>query len=117
MKLIIDIPDEIRKSIFDDVYCGIIDKRVFDAIKHGTPLPEVHGRLIDADLLKYNMKFVCMGVMAGSDTFDEPLNEIDRAETIIEADKDVDVKYQKQIEQFEHDTLYEPTFNPKDGSM
>lgn len=34
-----------------------------------------------------------------------------------EADKDVDIKYQKQIEQFEHDTLYEPTFNPEDGSM
>ena len=25
MEIVIDIPDEIRKSIFDDVYCGIID--------------------------------------------------------------------------------------------
>lgn len=39
MKIVIDIPDEIRKSIFDGVYCGIIDERVYNAIKDGTPLP------------------------------------------------------------------------------
>ena len=28
-----------------------------------------------------------------------------------------DVYYQRQVEQLEHDMLYEPTFNPEDGSM
>ena len=51
MQIVIEIPEEIRKSIFDGVYCGIIDQRVYDAIKHGTPLPKEHGRLIDADAL------------------------------------------------------------------
>ena len=49
MRLIIKIPDEIRKGIYDGVYCGISDKKVYDAIKNGTPLPKGHGRLIDAD--------------------------------------------------------------------
>lgn len=31
--------------------------------------------------------------------------------------EDEDVEYQRQIEQLEHDILYEPTFNPEDGSM
>ena len=31
--------------------------------------------------------------------------------------EDEDVEYQRQIEQLEHDILYEPTFNSEDGSM
>ena len=27
------------------------------------------------------------------------------------------IDYERAIEQLEHDTLYEPTFNPEDGSM
>lgn len=54
IELVIKIPEEIRKSIFDGVYCGIIDKRVFDAIKNGISLPKGHGDLIDRnDLLKH----------------------------------------------------------------
>ena len=81
MQIVIDIPDEIRKSIFDDVYCGIIDKRVFDAIKHGTQLPKGHGKLIDADELK--TAFPC-----GESVRTECVRAtIDYAPTIIEADK------------------------------
>ena len=39
-------------------------------------------RAIDADALRKNMEFVCMGVMAGSDSFNAPLLEIDNAPTI-----------------------------------
>lgn len=39
-------------------------------------------RLIDADALRKNMEFVCMGVMAGTENFNAPLCEIDNAPTI-----------------------------------
>ena len=47
MQLVIDIPGEIRKSIFDGVYCGILDDRVYKAIKNGVPLPEGHRGIVD----------------------------------------------------------------------
>lgn len=31
--------------------------------------------------------------------------------------KETDCDYERAVEQFEHDMLYEPTFNPDDGSM
>ena len=88
IELVIKIPGEIRKLIFDGVYCGIADKRVFDAIKNGISLPKGHGRLIDVnDLLDdinledndYN-RDVNMGEII-------TLENIDRLSTIIEADK------------------------------
>lgn len=39
-------------------------------------------RLIDADALKKNMEFVCMGIMAGTESYKAPLKEIDNAPTI-----------------------------------
>jgi len=39
-------------------------------------------RPIDADLLRKNMEFICMGIMAGIDTYDAPLTEIDNAPTV-----------------------------------
>ena len=39
-------------------------------------------RLIDADTLKKKMEFTCMGIMAGTDSYDAPLKEIDNAPTI-----------------------------------
>lgn len=41
-------------------------------------------RLIDADALRENMKFVCMGVMSGTEPYAAPLTEIDNAPTIEE---------------------------------
>lgn len=79
MQIVIDIPDEIRKSIFDGEYCGIIDQRVYDAIKHGTPLPKWHGRLIDAKEVYKNFYCRCLAGVAT-----EVLNE---TSTIIEAEK------------------------------
>ena len=38
MKIVIDISGEIRKGIYDEVYCGISDERVYNAIKECTPL-------------------------------------------------------------------------------
>ena len=50
MKIVIDIPKETYKRFIDD-FKGTTD--VLHAVRHGTPLPEHHGRLIDADAIKY----------------------------------------------------------------
>lgn len=39
-------------------------------------------RLIDADLLRKNMEFICMSIMAGTDPYNAPLTEIDNAPTV-----------------------------------
>lgn len=41
-------------------------------------------RKIDADKLRKNMEFICMGILAGTESYDAPLTEIDNAPTIIE---------------------------------
>ena len=39
-------------------------------------------RQIDADLLKEQMESVCMGIMAGTDSYNAPLKTIDDAPTV-----------------------------------
>ena len=49
MRIVIDVPDRIYKR---QGYLNIIDSDILrNALKNGTPLPENHGRLIDADEL------------------------------------------------------------------
>ena len=54
MKIVIDIPEEIASwineySLFIKGFNGEKMDIIIDAITNGTPLPEGHGRLIDAD--------------------------------------------------------------------
>lgn len=75
MKLLVEIDEGIyknHKELPDEALnsCGL-------AIKHGTPLPKGHGRLIDADALWKKWVFDAIGKQ-----------EIDEAPTIIEADKE-----------------------------
>jgi len=74
MQLVIDIP----KEDYDFIKrTGYHTQSLYNAIKDGTPLPKGHGRLVDADAL--NRKDVnCANV---------PMNFIDTAPTIIEANK------------------------------
>lgn len=54
MKLIIDINDNEYTKIKEypnNVTSYPITINIYDAIRNGIPLPEVHGRLIDADSL------------------------------------------------------------------
>lgn len=39
-------------------------------------------RLVDADLLKEQMESVCMGIMAGTESYNAPLKTIDDAPTV-----------------------------------
>jgi len=82
IELVIKIPEEDYKHILhrQREYC-ITTSKLEDVIANGTPLPKGHGRLIDADAI--NRKDVnCANV---------PMNFIDTAPTIIEADKESEV--------------------------
>ena len=78
MQIVIDIPEE----MWDWLHNGFLDeddgKHAINAILNGTPLPKGHGRLIDGDAL--NRKDV--------NCANTPMNFIDTAPTIIEADKE-----------------------------
>ena len=76
MQIIIDIPEEeyqnylkMRPSYPEGVFCYI------KAIQNGTPLPKGHGKLIDVS--EYFKK-----------TFGDAREFLDKATTIIEADKE-----------------------------
>lgn len=47
MQIVIDIPEEVYKSIQDNDYCGISNADMYNAVKNGTPLPKGHGKIID----------------------------------------------------------------------
>ena len=85
MKLIIELLEEDYNRIKDmpDAFDSLTS-RTYKSIKNGTPLPKGHGRLIDADELKkhkhHDERFY-ENVVA--------VAQIDWAETIIEADKEV----------------------------
>lgn len=94
VELVIRIPDEQYKEISNSNPSYADDFPIYYAIKNGTLLPEVHGRLIDADALKKDM---VNGIKAGLyeegyETFahindmDDCVECVKYADTIIEAD-------------------------------
>jgi hypothetical protein len=75
MKIVIDIPEEVYKSIQDNDYCGILNSDMYNAIKNGIPHETVtefagrcrecgakYGKLLekqtDGDLVKENTDLV-----------------------------------------------------------
>lgn len=79
MEIVIDIHERDYQSMLN----GLVSYSVLDAIRNGKPLPKGHGRLIDADEIKFeNREF---------DTYEDysrAFDAIDYAETIVEADKE-----------------------------
>lgn len=49
MKIVIDIQEEVYKSIQDNDYCGISNADMYNAMKNGIPLPKGHGNLIQRE--------------------------------------------------------------------
>lgn len=88
MQIVIDIPEVFYEALrkTDEIISGqrsgkTLMSVIYNAVAQGIPLPKGHGRLIDADAL--NRKDVnCANV---------PMNFIDTAPTIIEADKESEV--------------------------
>ena len=79
MQIVIDIPEQIYKCACNDTF-GLIptDVVLAKAIKNADVLPKGHGRIGDFDALLEDMK--------ATRTYDI-LVALDRAKTIIEADK------------------------------
>lgn len=65
-------------------------------------------RLIDADLLRKNMEFICMSIMAGTDPYNAPLTEIDNAPTVEERPhgKWIDRNGNTWCSECRYDTIY-----------
>lgn len=82
MKLVIEIPEEVYNNAKNDMLCGSI--LLVNAIKNGKPLPKGHGRLGDLDALQKEVSSWGMNDYEPSDFIDE----INKADTIIEADKE-----------------------------
>lgn len=82
MQIVIDIPD----ILYTKIQNGKADKRTLETvILHGTPLPEGHGRLIDADRLREEMEKDVRRAMSFVDLTDF----VWLAPTIIEAESEV----------------------------
>ena len=86
MRIVIDIDDNLYTRLFDngvDNYDDAVD--MAKAIRKGIPLPKGHGRLIDADALKMDIRS-----NYGYEEYEksEFCSEIDDALTIVEADKE-----------------------------
>ena len=90
MKLIIDIPEELKNKIDTanednyKFYLWWFETTLYCAIKNGTPLPKGHGRLID--IKQIVTKDECIWNSDGSCTTITTY-DIDSTPTIIEADK------------------------------
>ena len=100
MKLVIDIPDAQCEIILrsDETWaasCASKEAMMY-AIKTGTQLPKGHGRLGDLDALRKEVSSWGMNDYEPSDFIDE----IDRADTIIEADRGV--SYEQKTEEEIH---------------
>ena len=87
MKILIDIPEEYYEIIKHDVKVNHNDFKPYEIIANGTPLPKGHGRLIDADAIKYT--HVIARCLKDGHNWNELCvteDELNDAPTIIEAD-------------------------------
>lgn len=88
IELVIKIPEEDWKFIKDSDGCRW-SRAILEGVINGTPLPEGHGRLIDADYLREDFK------ASKRISFAERMDIsciVDHAPTIIEADKEYEVE-------------------------
>ena len=88
MQIVIDIPEDVYKTIIADKY-AIYDKMYY-SIKNGTPLTKGHGRLIDADSIYQIVRPIEQSDAEWEMTAETAIRlmheVINRAPTIIEAD-------------------------------
>lgn len=90
MELVINIPEELKNKIDNAnednyrTYIWWFETTLYCAIKNGTPLPKGHGRLGDLDALRDEVSSWGINDYEPEDF----IEEIDRADAIIEADKE-----------------------------
>ena len=84
MKVVIDIPEENYKKDNLIHFFGVYSVKLDEVIKNGTPLPKGHGALKDTDALCNHF----WDNRSKLYTYKDLQIVIDRAPTIIEADKE-----------------------------
>lgn len=87
MKLVIDIPEEVRAAISEMGLLRIpkdMQKSVDRAIQKGTPLPEGHGDLIDAQEEMSQMRSYNYDTY---EDYERAFDMLDKAPAVIKADK------------------------------
>lgn len=81
MQLIVNIDKEVYKAIKGPLDCGgYYDSDCFNAIWNGFPLPEGHGRLIDADKLR--AEYTKPSLVG----YDDEIKLIDEQPTVVESE-------------------------------
>ena len=81
MKLLIDIPEEEYELVRHENKSYRTELVLMNAVAEGTPLPEHHGRLIDADWVKNTLDIYVINEYNGQFI---RRNDIDTIPTIIE---------------------------------
>ena len=88
IELVIRIPEGLKKDFEAEQWTALSCMEMKDALMNGTQLTKGHGRLIDADrLLRPDMIRMCYHMKNGYTAM--PIIDIEHAETVIPADKEM----------------------------
>lgn len=88
MQYVIELPEDLKRMIIDEGRFEVAHAyRLAACVKAGIALPEHHGRLIDADTIKYASEEI---PGCGCDPYDEETlyvrkKDVDRVETLVAA--------------------------------
>ena len=92
MKLLIDIPQEAYKLLQTDGVDWLGAEHILNAVANGIPLPKGHGELKDATAMISKLCTNEASELFGSVTCAEFMDFINDADTIIEANKESEVR-------------------------
>ena len=90
MQIVVNVSDDLYNSIINGKRPGGCVTEMIEAIKNGDQLPKEHGRLVDAD------KIISDGTNKG---FCDWYDEIQYADTILEANKGDEINEETKEEQ------------------
>ena len=92
MQYVIELPEDLKRMIIDEGRFDVAHSyRLAGCVKNSIALPEHHGRLIDADAIKYASEEISGGGCEPEETLYVRKKDVDRAETLVAAtDEDRD---------------------------
>ena len=92
MQYVIELPEDLKRMIIDEGRFDVAHSyRLAGCGKNSIALPEHHGRLIDADAIKYASEEISGGGCEPEETLYVRKKDVDRAETLVAAtDEDRD---------------------------
>lgn len=92
MQYVIELPEDLKRMIIDESRFEVAHAyRLAACVRAGVALPEHHGRLIDADAIKYASEEISGGGCEPKETLYVRKKDVDRIETLVAAtDEDRD---------------------------